>query len=351
MKLSIRPFSHKATLTSRTLTQVPTLNPNHMTLTHNLPNWQQLLNPVDISSLALTPVTPITTNPTTAKQPVRKSWMDYQGFNNWENLLDPLDDNLRGEIIRYGQFVDAAYKAFEFDPDSNFYATCKYSKASLRREVVIAFRGPAMCLEWLKNLGATLTQLPSSPNNLGTDLIPSLQQMLRQEIGRLLQSYGNEPLSITFTGHSLGAALATLAAYDIKTTFNRSPLVTVFSFAGPRVGNSSFRRNLDEKGPKVLRIVNSDDVITKVPGFVVDDSELACDSGFRKAVEFQNWIHQKVEDTQLSYAEVGKELRLSSKDSPYLMGTNVSTCHELSTYLHLVDNFQSSKCPFKATAH
>ncbi|KAM1252296.1 hypothetical protein ACFX13_041164 [Malus domestica] len=427
MKLSIRPFSHKATITSRTLTQLPTLNPNHMTLTHNPPNWQQLLNPVDISSLALTPVTPITTNPTAGKQPVRKSWMDYQGFNNWENLLDPLDDNLRGEIIRYGQFVDAAYKAFEFDPDSNFYATCKYSKASLfeksalpgtgyritknlratsgiqlpswiekapswvatqsswigyvavcqdkeeiarlgRRDVVIAFRGTAMCLEWLENLRATLTQLPSSPKDncepmvesgflslytSGTDLIPSLQQILRQEIARLLQSYGNEPLSITFTGHSLGAALATLAAYDIKTTFNRSPLVTVFSFAGPRVGNSSFRRNLDKKGPKVLRIVNSDDVITKVPGFVVNDNErrhLACDSGFRKAVEFQNWIHQKVEDKQLSYAEVGKELRLSSKDSPYLMGTNVSTCHELSTYLHLVDNFQSSKCPFKATA-
>ncbi|KAM1048623.1 hypothetical protein ACFX2C_027815 [Malus domestica] len=446
MKLTIRPSSlvptpkHKATFTCYTLTQLPIVNPNQMTFTHNLPNWQQLLNPVDIRSLALTPITSITTTTTTstaassaaaAKQPIRKNWMEYQGFNNWEGLLDPLDANLRGEIIRYGQFVDAAYKAFDFDPDSNSYATCKYSKASLfensglpgtgyritknlratsgiklpswiekapswvatqsswigymavcqdkeeiarlgRRDVVIAFRGTATCLEWLENLRATLTQLPSVLNNSGldncepmvesgflslytsgTDLIPSLQQMVRQEIARLLQSYGDEPLSITFTGHSLGAALATLAACDIKTTFNPSPLVTVMSFAGPRVGNSSFRRNLDKKGAKVLRIVNSDDVITKIPGFVIDDNERrhkACDGGFRKAVEFQNWIQKKVEDTQLSYAEVGKELRLSSKDSPYLMGTNVSTCHELSTYLHLVDNFQSSKCPFKATA-
>ncbi|KAI5345063.1 hypothetical protein L3X38_012940 [Prunus dulcis] len=419
-----------------TLTQSPTSStPNQATFTQNLPNWEQLLNPVSLSSLTLTqPITPITTTTsvTATKQPIRKIWEEYQGVKNWEGLLDPLDDNLRGEILRYGQFVDAAYKAFDFDPDSPSYATCKYPKSSLfencelpatgyrltknlratsgiqlprwiekapswvatqsswigyvavcqdkneitrlgRRDVVISFRGTATCLEWLENLRATLTHLPSRTNNnsclnecepmvesgflslytSGTHLMPSLQQMVREEIARLLQSYGDEPLSLTITGHSLGAALATLAAYDIKTTFNRSPLVTVMSFGGPRVGNRSFRRHLEKKGAKVLRIVNSDDVITKVPGFVIDENErhhVACDRGAHKRVEIQNWLQKKVEDTQWVYAEVGKELRLSSKDSPYVNGTNVSTCHELSTYLHLVDNFVSRKCPFKATA-
>ncbi|XP_062098105.1 phospholipase A(1) DAD1, chloroplastic-like [Humulus lupulus] len=373
-------------------------------------------------------------------QPVRsdrtklgKKWKEYQGVKNWDGLLDPLDENLRREILRYGQFADAAYKSFDFDPSSPSYATCKFPKSSFlersglpetgyrvtrnlratsgiqlprwfdrapswvatksswigyvavcqdkdeiarlgRRDVVISFRGTATCLEWLENLRATLSHLPSQtgsdcdafgPDECGpmvesgflslytssTDHSPSLQQMVRHEIGRLLQSYGDQPLSLTITGHSLGAALATLAAYDIKTHFNRAPLVTVISFGGPRVGNQSFRCRLEKQGTKVLRIVNSDDVITKVPGFVFDECHVSRAHEFHVA-GLPRWIRRQVEDSSPSwvYAEVGRELRLSSRDSPYLSGFNVATCHDLKTYLHLIDGFVSSTCPFRATA-
>ena len=357
-------------------------------------------------------------------------------MSNWEGLLDPLDDNLRAEILRYGHFVEAAYKSFEFDPSSPNYANCRFPKSTLfercglpntgykvtkhlratsgiqlpswvdkapswvatqssyvgyvavcenkeeikrlgRRDVVIAFRGTTTCLEWLENLRATLTDLPCNTKmdngmdgarmscgsgamvesgflSLYTSPIAnnpssmSLQEMVRQEIARILQTYGGEPLSLTVTGHSLGAALATLAAYDINTTFPRPPLVTVISFGGPRVGDRRFRRQLEEQGTKVLRIVNSDDVITKVPGFVFDD-DVAKDGAIHVA-GFPSWIQKRVEEAQWVYAEVGKELRLCSRDSPYLGSTNVATCHELNTYLHLVDGFVSSTCPFRATA-
>lgn len=344
------------------------------------------------------------------KVKVGKRWKEYAGLGNWEGLLDPLDDNLRDEILRYGQFVDAAYKSFDFDPSSPSYATCLHPKASLldssglpstgyrvskhlratsgirlprwlrnapsisansswigyvavsqdkheisrlgRRDVVIAFRGTATCLEWLENLRATLTNIPGESSGAmvesgflslytsGTESCPSLREMVREEIGRLLQSYGEEALSLTITGHSLGAALATLAAYDIKEHFKRNAaMVTVMSFGGPRVGNKKFRQRLEKQGTKVLRIVNSEDVITKLPGFVVEEG-----GGVR-------WIQKCVEETQvLAYSEVGRELRLSSRDSPHLSRINVATCHHLNTYLHLVDGFVSSTCPFRATA-
>ncbi|XAR54191.1 Phospholipase A(1) [Bertholletia excelsa] len=374
-------------------------------------NWETLrLSPVRIE-----PAEPARLN---------KRWMEYQGIKNWEGLLDPLDENLRAEIIRYGSFVTAAYEACDFDPSSPDYATCRFPKSSLldrtglpatgyrvtknlratsginlpkwarngptwlasrsswigfvavcqdrseiarlgRRDVVVALRGTATCLEWLENLRATLTRIPKSGEDSeqdgsgpmvesgflslytsGSDNNPSLQDLIIEEIKRILQSYGDEPLSFTFTGHSLGAALATLAAYDVKTTFNRAPLVTVVSFGGPRVGDRSFRRRLERQGTKVLRIVNSDDLITKVPGFVIDDARVP-------AASLRAWIRRRVEDAQWAYADVGRELRLSSRDSPYLSGSgavNVATCHDLKTYLHLVNGFVSSACPFRATA-
>ncbi|KAJ1415412.1 Fungal lipase-like domain [Sesbania bispinosa] len=349
----------------------------------------------------------------------RKKWKQYQGINNWEGLLDPLDDNLRSEILRYGHFVDAAYRSFDFDPSSLTYATCLYSKNSLlnrcgmatygyrltknlratcgihvpawihdmskltcirsswigyvavcehkkeisrlgRRDVVIAFRGTATCLEWLENLRATLTYLPGdvevkdgvcpmvehgflSLYTSKTNMHQSLQEMIREEIGRIIQSYTNEPLSLTLTGHSLGAALAILSAYDITATFKNAPMVTVVSFGGPRVGNESFRKQLEQSGIRILRIVNSDDVVTKVPGFVVNNDDMASNGDIHVGI-LSAWLQRRVEDMQLVYADIGQELRLSSKESPYLKKVDIATCHDLKTYLHLVKSFVSSSC-------
>ena len=379
---------------------------------------------------------PLRSSPTSKK--VGKRWKEYQGLRNWDGLLDPLDDTLRSEILRYGHFVEAAYKSFEFDPSSPNYATCRFPKSTLfercglpntgykvtkhlratsgiqlpswvdkapswvatqssyvgyvavcdnkeeikrlgRRDVVIAYRGTTTCLEWLENLHANLTHIPcnmrghdesmdeigpmvesgflslytSSAASVKSSFL-SLQEMVRQEIERILQIYDGEPLSLTVTGHSLGAALATLTAYDVRATFPRLPLVTVISFGGPRVGNRSFRGSLDRQETKVLRIVNSDDVITKLPGFVFDDvdkvgDDVASNGGFHVA-GLPSWIQKRAEEAQWVYSEVGEELRLSSRDSPYLRGVNVATCHDLNTYLHLVDGFVSSTCRFRSTA-
>ncbi|OMP00746.1 Lipase, class 3 [Corchorus olitorius] len=383
-------------------------------------SWEHLLDPVDFD--------PTDSLYYSNDVKVADRWEEYQGIRNWEGLLDPLDETLRAEILRYGNFVEAAYRAFDFDSSSPTYATCRYPKRTFldrtgipetgyrltrnlratsgiqlprwaekgpswvatqsswigyvavcqdkeeiarlgRRDVVIAFRGTATGLEWLENFRAALTPLTnvdSKPGNDGSEPMvesgflslytsgstesPSLQEMVREEVSRLLQTYSDEPLSLTITGHSLGAALATLAAYDIKTTFKHSPMVTVMSFGGPRVGNRSFRCQLEKQGAKVLRIVNSDDLITKVPGFVLEEDASDVSKNENVYVAgLPSWIQKRVEDTQWVYAEVGRELRLRSRDSPYLNSINVATCHELKTYLHLVNGFVSTTCPFRAT--
>ncbi|KAF5816702.1 putative phospholipase A(1) [Helianthus annuus] len=365
-----------------------------------------------------------------ARAPTRlsKRWIEYHGSRNWEGLLDPLDDVLRGEIIRYGSFVEAAYQSFDFDPSSPTYAACSYAKSMMlercstvhgcgyrvtknlhatssiplprwiermprwmqvqsswigyvavcndkeeisrlgRRDIVIALRGTATCLEWLENLRATLTHcsgdnIPTEQNDepmveagvlslytSGTNTCPSLQQLLRHEVLKILKLYKDEPLSLTITGHSLGASLAVIAAYDIKTTINHSPHLSVISFGGPRVGNQSFRHHLEQQGVKVLRIVNSDDLITKVPGFFVEDHDGVIHEQNARVARLTKWIQKRVKDSRQVYANIGHELRLSSRDSLQLNSINVATCHDLKTYLDLVNGFVSSTCPFKAGA-
>ncbi|KAL6499457.1 hypothetical protein OROHE_026120 [Orobanche hederae] len=341
-------------------------------------------------------------------------WMELQGIKNWEGLLNPLDDRLRSEILRYGEFVEAAYRCFDFDTSSPGYATCRYPKGSMlshcgmttkpaykvskylhamcgvptlpewadqwvpswastrsswigyvavcddkdeiarlgRRDVVIAYRGTGTCMEWVENMRVALTGLPD--DMACGDCGSMVQRLDKGRNTKNLTKYGDEPLSITVTGHSLGAALATLTAHDIKATFEHAPLVTVVSFGGPRVGNKNFRSELERNGTKVLRIVNSDDPVTKVPGFVIDETISSTRAtsepmkGDNHNKRMLKWVQKRVEETQWVYAEIGKELRLSSKDCPHLSNGGVATCHDLKTYLRLVDNSVSANCALRA---
>lgn len=58
--------------------------------------------------------------------PLSQVWEEIQGKNNWEGLLDPMDPILRKEITRYGEFAQACYDSFDFDPHSKYCGTCKY---------------------------------------------------------------------------------------------------------------------------------------------------------------------------------------------------------------------------------
>lgn len=78
----------------------------------------------------------------------------------------------------------------------------------------------------------------------------------------------NDPdksIPITVAGHSLGATMALLAAnylarqgYIVKETM---------VFGSPRVGDKTWVQSCSEAGVKVVRVVNDQDIITRVPWF------------------------------------------------------------------------------------
>jgi triacylglycerol lipase len=60
------------------------------------------------------------------------------------------------------------------------------------------------------------------------------------------------------TGHSLGAAVATICA-------SRIDAHELYTFGSPRVGNASFIKEMKADNIKHYRFVNNNDVVTKVP--------------------------------------------------------------------------------------
>lgn len=52
-----------------------------------------------------------------------------------------LDECLRLELIRYGQFAEVAYDAFDFDKYSQYCGSCRYSKDYLFEEVDLHHTG------------------------------------------------------------------------------------------------------------------------------------------------------------------------------------------------------------------
>ncbi|EFJ16290.1 hypothetical protein SELMODRAFT_445229 [Selaginella moellendorffii] len=235
-----------------------------------------------------------------------------------------------------------------------------------RRDIVVVFRGTQQDIEWASNIlnsfhgqigkpepksglpplqtptstptgflsGLTNIQLPwekvlianrwlapytgknpQEPLGFGKK---SAREQISAAVTSLLNEYKAEEMSITVTGHSLGASLATVCAYDIaneKLNVNPSTKkvipVTCFPFASPYVGNEEFKTAAEKiEGLRILRVTNIWDLVPKVPPLL--------------------W----------GYRHVGIELTIDTSKSSYLKfpTTDPFDHHNLQAHCHLVGN-------------
>jgi triacylglycerol lipase len=92
----------------------------------------------------------------------------------------------------------------------------------------------------------------------------ALYRTLRPSINTFLSSItAVESTSLTITGHSLGAALALLCAVDPM--LNRFSSRRVYTFAGPRIGDSDFAAAFDNTVADCFRVVNMSDIVPHLP--------------------------------------------------------------------------------------
>lgn len=74
-----------------------------------------------------------------------------------------------------------------------------------------------------------------------------------------------KPESILWTGHSLGAAIAALSAFDTIYQKISSSKSSIYLFGCPRIGNPVFADLFNKILPHTFRVVNAEDIVNNIP--------------------------------------------------------------------------------------
>jgi hypothetical protein len=108
----------------------------------------------------------------------------------------------------------------------------------------------------------------AEPESFGGSFAQQLDQVAtRRELARGVrrsEAEARPPRPMVVTGHSLGAALATLFVME-NDSRRKFDITTSCTFASPRVGNLEFARAFDQLPIDSWRIVNTLDIVPKLP--------------------------------------------------------------------------------------
>ncbi|ORZ37811.1 Alpha/Beta hydrolase protein [Catenaria anguillulae PL171] len=146
------------------------------------------------------------------------------------------------------------------------------------KEIYVVFRGSSDIRNWLDNFQLwqrewpfPIAVKPERKVQVHKGFIDAYDR-LRGDVTKTLRGLLADPAkkdwTVVITGHSLGAAMATIAAVDLVSAgIGLDPAkVTLSAFHSPRVGNSEFSRIVSNLGlAQVERVAQDNDIIVHVP--------------------------------------------------------------------------------------
>ena len=137
-----------------------------------------------------------------------------------------------------------------------------------RDMIVVAFRGSKTLANWVNDMRFAHVDTPFPECDgcfLHKGFITSYDSIavpLFVAVGQLRAQYNTSKIMVT--GHSLGGALAQLAALDLTIHDRFAPLSPIlYTFGSPRIGNNNFQLYMQTKifG---WRVVNQHDLVPQV---------------------------------------------------------------------------------------
>jgi hypothetical protein len=130
------------------------------------------------------------------------------------------------------------------------------------KALVVAFRGTVATkiANWYADLDAKLVPISEgSPIEVHRGFKKAFDESMEKKLRELLKAKRKPDDQIVFTGHSLGGALALIAAWQLR-DLELKPVV--YTFGQPHVGNKEFAKALDTCGV-VHRFVTANDPVPR----------------------------------------------------------------------------------------
>ena len=185
----------------------------------------------------------------------------------------PAGYQLVGPILADPQ--GAAHRMAQATPDQQRIPSAMVAESSIfglvawnatTSTALVAIRGTKTVWEWIGDFEAAPVPWFVTPADgdahMGFQLTyehlcSSLRGLLRQGCAGVKK--------VLVTGHSLGGALAAMAAFDIFANLGLGVTPEVYTFAGPRVVSPGFAALVTGALPTFWRVVNFMDVVPQVP--------------------------------------------------------------------------------------
>jgi len=161
----------------------------------------------------------------------------------------------------------------QFDTELRLLRKSRFSKgdnfpigfvARKENSVYVIFRGTVTIAEWVRNLNVRLSSYLKADYGKVHEGFLETYGAVRKRLLAVLTRLDSR-CRLFVAGHSLGAALATLAVPDIAvSTAFRAP--TIYTYGSPRVGDNLFCKSFDRMfAGKSFRIANTSDMIVSLP--------------------------------------------------------------------------------------
>jgi predicted lipase len=168
-----------------------------------------------------------------------------------------LTDILANDSKLHGRAMDAVN-------ESDNFGLLAYNAE--QQTAIFAIRGTKTPLEWFSDFVAIPIPFIPAPN-VGTVHagFQFVYEHIRPSLGALAAQTPADTSRLLITGHSLGAALALLAAADLGTNQNLPAAPELNTFAGPRTGAPDFAEKFPALAPICYRVVNFGDLVPQVP--------------------------------------------------------------------------------------
>lgn len=132
----------------------------------------------------------------------------------------------------------------------------------------LVFRGTDKSIDWINNLQFRQQIYPYGDGNSDVQFHRGFMSAYFAVRDQVLAAVEKAPQpNLIITGHSLGGALATIAALDLQynITSQREQAIRVRTFGAPRVGNGALAESYNRRVPDTTRFVFGWDIVTRVP--------------------------------------------------------------------------------------